>query len=139
MMVAAWRLVMPLCSLVAASADNCLLCTESTFFERQLKWLLTVKKKCHYRGGYAWVGNAPSAPGEEIFFWRKFFFWSQSNDKKYYNIRRKLCPPKNFVRLWVGGLNYMLKLTYKSIFVMGFWIIWQISKFNRFCPLLLET
>ena len=85
MMVAAWRLVMPLCSLVAASADNCLLCTESTFFERQLKWLLTVKKKCHYRGGYAWVGNAPSAPGEEIFFWRKFFFWSQSNDKKYYN------------------------------------------------------
>ena len=33
----------------------------------------------------------------------------------------------------------MLKLTYKSIFVMGFWIIWQISKFDLFLPLLLEA
>ena len=55
MILLAWRLLMSLCSLVAATAGDCLLCTESTFFSTafqmskcRLKKRGGVTKKCAF-------------------------------------------------------------------------------------------
>ena len=111
MIFLAWRLLMPLCSLVAASADNCLLCTESTFFSTafemgKCRWK---KRGRSYKSvAFCFFGAQPIATwpknsGSRLlpkrprsfsvvkkFSWSfsvvKKFSWSFSVVKKYYNI-----------------------------------------------------